>query len=672
MTKEQAKEQIEKLRKELREANYKYYVLAQPDMSDYDFDKKLEKLQELEKTFPEFDDPNSPTRRVGGEPTKIFNTVTHKYPMMSLEKSYNIDDLKDWINRISKLVNEKFTFCVELKYDGVSLSNQYIDKKLVQSLTRGDGISGDDVTNNARTIKTLPLVLNGNDVPEVVFIRGEAMISRKHFKRINNEQAEKGLETYMNARNLAAGTLKLQDPKLVAKRNLDFIGYFMLGENLPVNNQFDALKKLEQWGFFVPHDYIKANNLDEIMDFILDWGVKRFDFPYDTDGIVVKVNEFDIQKKLGATAKAPRWAMAYKFPAERKLTRLLSVDFQVGRTGKVTPVANLEPVILAGTTVKRATLHNEDNMKKLDLHEGDYVYVEKAGEIIPQVVGVEKSKRNPRAKSIHFINHCPVCNTPLIRQGADYFCVNTTTCEPQIKAQIEHFVSRKAMDIEGLGPETIDLLFQQGLIHNVADLYDLKPENLQNLERLGEKSAQNIIDSINQSKKQSFEKVLYALGIRHVGETAAKIIAKRFKNIDTLINAPIEAIISIKGIGEKIAGSIKNYFSNPDNIELINRLKQAGLQFEITNNEEPANDKLKGKKFVISGTFENFSRSEIKKNIEQNGGKLVSAISKNVDYLLAGEKPGPSKIAKAKTLNIPIISEKDYLKMIDLQNKIMR
>jgi DNA ligase (NAD+) len=364
--------------------------------------------------------------------------------------------------------------------------------------------------------------------------------------------------------------------------------------------------------------------------------------------------------------------MAYKFPAERKLTRLLSVDFQVGRTGKVTPVANLEPVILAGTTVKRATLHNEDNMKKLDLHEGDYVYVEKAGEIIPQVVGVEKSKRNPRAKSIHFINHCPVCNTPLIRQGADYFCVNTTTCEPQIKAQIEHFVSRKAMDIEGLGPETIDLLFQQGLIHNVADLYDLKPENLQNLERLGEKSAQNIIDSINQSKKQSFEKVLYALGIRHVGETAAKIIAKRFKNIDTLINAPIEAIISIKGIGEKIAGSIKNYFSNPDNIELINRLKQAGLQFEITNNEEPANDKLKGKKFVISGTFENFSRSEIKKNIEQNGGKLVSAISKNVDYLLAGEKPGPSKIAKAKTLNIPIISEKDYLKMIDLQNKIMR
>jgi len=665
MTKEQAREQIEKLRKELREANYKYYVLAQPDMSDYDFDKKLEKLQDLEKAFPEFDDPNSPTRRVGGEPTKEFKTIAHKYPMMSLEKSYNIDELKDWIKRISKLVHKDFTFCVELKYDGVSLSNQYIDKKLVQSLTRGDGVSGDDVTNNARTIKTLPLILNGDDVPNELIVRGEAMISGKMFKQINDKQQENGLETYMNARNLAAGTLKLQDPKLVAQRNLDFIAYFMLGENLPVDNQFDALQQLEKWGFFVPHDYIKANNLDEIMDFILDWGVKRFDFPYDTDGIVVKVNEFDIQKKLGATAKAPRWAMAYKFPAERKLTRLLSVDFQVGRTGKITPVANLEPVVLAGTTVKRATLHNEDNMKKLDLHEGDYVYVEKAGEIIPQVVGVEKTKRNYNAPPVNFINHCPVCNNTLIRQGADYFCLNTATCDPQIKAQIEHFVSRKAMNIEGLGPETIDLLFQEKLIENVADLYDLQVENLKYLERLGEKSAQNIIEGIEKSKKQSFEKLLYALGIRHVGEIAAKIIAKRFKNIDAIINAPLEAIISIKGIGEKIAQSIKNYFEKPENIELINRLKQAGLQFEINQQNEQTNNKLQAKKFVISGTFENFSRSEIKKSIEQNGGKLVSAISKNVDYLLAGEKPGPSKISKAKSLGINVISEKDYLKMIE-------
>ncbi len=664
MTREEAKQRIDTLRKELREANYKYYVLAHPDMSDYEYDKKLEELQRLEQEFPEFDDPNSPTRRVGGQPTKEFKTVKHKYPMLSLEKSYNIDDLKDWINRISKLVTEKFTFCVELKYDGVSLSNEYIDKQLVQSLTRGDGVTGDDVTPNARTIKTLPLVLKGKDIPYEVFARGEAMISRENFEKINREQAEAGQETYANARNLAAGTLKLLDPKMVAKRNLDFIAYFMLGENLPVDNQYDALKKLEEWGFFVPHDYIKATHVDEIMDFILDWGVKRFDFPYDTDGIVIKVNEFAIQEKLGSTAKAPRWAMAYKFPAERKLTRLISVDFQVGRTGKVTPVANLEPVQLAGTIVKRATLHNEDNMKKLDLHEGDYVYVEKAGEIIPQVVGVEKSKRKPGARPIRFIDHCPVCNTPLVKQGADYFCVNTTTCEPQIKAQIEHFVSRKAMDIEGLGPETIDLLYKEGLIHNIADLYELKAEDLKDLERLGEKSAQNIIKGIEKSKEKPFEKVLYALGIRHVGETAAKLIARHFKNIDNLIQAKPEEITAIKGIGEKIAESIKNYFSNPQNIELINRLKQAGVQFKIDENEEKIEDKLHGKKFVISGTFQNFSRSELKENIEKNGGKIVSSISKNTDYLLAGEKPGPSKISKAQSLNIPIISEEDYLEMI--------
>ena len=664
MTKEEAKKKIEALRKELQEANYKYYVLAQPDMSDYDFDRKLEELQKLEQAYPEFYDPNSPTQRVGGEPTTEFKTVKHKYPMMSLDKSYNIQDLKDWINRISKLVDEKFSFCVELKYDGVSLSNQYIDKKLVQSLTRGDGISGDDVTNNARTIRTLPLVLRGDDVPHEVFARGEVLISRENFERINQEQAQKGETTYMNARNLAAGTLKLLDPKIVAKRQLDFVAYFMLGEELPVDNQYDALKKLEQWGFFVPHDYIKATNLDEIMDFILDWGVKRFDFPYDTDGIVVKVNEFDIQEKLGYTAKSPRWAMAYKFPAERKLTKLLSVDFQVGRTGKVTPVANLAPIKLAGTIVKRATLHNEDNMKKLDLHEGDYVYVEKAGEIIPQVVGVDKSKRQAGAKPIRFIDHCPVCNTPLIKQGADYFCVNTTTCEPQIKAQIEHFVSRKAMDIDGLGPEIINLLYQNGLIHNVADLYDLKVDDLKDLEGLGEKSAKNIINSIQKSKNQSFERVLYALGIRHVGENAAKLIAKHFKSIDRLMQASTEDITAIKGIGEKIAESIKTYFSNPENIELINRLKQAGLQFEMHEDEAPVIDKLHGKKFVISGTFEHFSRDELKKNIEQNGGKVVSSVSKNTDYLLAGDKPGPSKVSKAQNLGVSIISETDYLDMI--------
>ena len=664
MNKKEAKLKIESLRNELREANYKYYVMAQPNMSDYDFDRKLEELQNLEKEFPEFFDYNSPTQRVGGEPTTTFETVKHQYPMLSLEKSYNIQDLKDWINRISKLVDDKFTFCVELKYDGVSLSNQYIDKNLIQSLTRGDGISGDDVTVNARTIRTLPLVLKANDVPNEVFVRGEVMISRENFERINEEQKHKGETTYMNARNLAAGTMKLLDPKIVAKRQLDFVGYILIGNNLPVKTQYDALKKLEEWGFFVPHDYIKANNLDEIMDFILDWGMKRFDFPYDTDGIVVKVNEFDIQEKLGYTAKSPRWAMAYKFPAERKLTKLLSVDFQVGRTGKVTPVANLEAVKLAGTIVKRATLHNEDNMKKLNLHEGDYVYVEKAGEIIPQVVGVENSKRNSEASQIQFVTHCPVCNTPLIRQGADYFCMNTASCEPQIKAQIEHFVSRKAMNIDGLGPEIINLLFQNGLIHNIADLYDLKTEDLKDLEGLGEKSAQNIIESIQNSKNQPFEKVLFALGIRHVGEIAAKLIAKHFKSIDRLMQASIEEITVIKGIGEKIAESIKTYFSNPKNIELISRLKQAGLQFE-KQEEDNIVDKLQGKKFVISGTFEHFSRRDLKKNIEQNGGKNVSSISKNTDFLLAGDKPGPSKVSKAESLGVPIISEADYLKMIE-------
>ncbi len=665
MTKEEARNQIEKLRKILNEANYRYYVLAQPTMSDYDFDKKLEQLAKLEKEFPEFDDPNSPTKRVGGEPVKGFQTVKHEYPMYSLDKSYNIDDLKDWITRIKKLVDEDFTFCVELKYDGISLSNKYLNGKLAQSLTRGDGIQGDDITVNARTIRTLPLVINFADVPDKMYVRGEAMISRKKFIEINKKQKEEGKESYMNARNLAAGTLKLLDSKLVASRGVDFIAYFLLGENLPEKTQYDTLKKLEEWGFFVPHDYIKANTLEEVMDFILDWGVKRFDFPYDTDGIVVKVNEFDVQEKLGFTAKAPRWAMAYKFPAERKLTRLLSVDFQVGRTGKVTPVANLEPVELAGTIVKRATLHNEDNIKKLDLHEGDYVYVEKAGEIIPQVVAVEKSKRKEHAKAIEFVKKCPVCDTPLKKIGADYFCVDSANCLPQIKAKIEHFVSRKAMDIDGVGPETIDLLLENGLINNIADLYDLKKEDIVPLERLGEKSADNMIKGIEKSKNRSFEKVLYALGIRHVGETTAKKLARHFKSLDNLINASMEQLVKVGDVGEKIAESIKDFFANQENMELIKRLKEKGLHFELTDDELPKSDKLQGKKFVISGTFTHFSRNELKKNIEENGGKLVSSVSKNTDYLLAGEKPGPSKISKAESLHIPIISEADYLAMTE-------
>ena len=664
MTKEQAKKRIEELRKILEDANYRYYVLAKPTISDYEYDKLLEELEKLEKEYPEFADPNSPTQRVGGEPVKGFKTVKHKYPMLSLEKSYNIEDLKDWIKRIKRLVDDDFSFCVELKYDGVSLSNKYVHGRLVQSVTRGDGFYGDDVTQNARTIRTLPLVLKGNDYPDELYVRGEAMIAREKFEKINEKQKKEGKDTYMNPRNLAAGTLKQLDSKIVAQRGLDFIAYTMLAEKLPVDNQCDALKKLEEWGFLVPHAYKKAKDVDEIMDFILDWGVKRFDFPYDTDGVVIKVNEFDVQKKLGYTSKAPRWAMAYKFPAERKLTRLKSVDFQVGRTGKVTPVANLEPVELGGSIVKRATLHNEDNIKKLDLHEGDYVYVEKAGEVIPQVVEVEKSKRKPGAKPIEFVKKCPVCDTPLVKIGADYYCVESEDCLPQIKEKIKHFVGRKAMDIEGLGPETIDLLLEKGLIRNVADLYDLKQKDLIPLERLGEKSADNIIKSIEKSKDRSFEKVLYALGIKHVGETTAKKLARHFKSLDALIKATPEELEKVGDIGEKTAQSIKEFFENPKNKEIIQRLKEKGLRFQLGEDELPKSNKLQGKKFVVSGTFQNFSRDELKKSIEENGGKVVSSVSKNTDYLLAGEKPGPSKVEKAKKLGIPIISEEDYLKMI--------
>jgi len=665
MDKESIQQQIENLRKELREANYKYYVLAQPEMSDYDFDRKLEELQKLEQAHPEFFDPNSPTRRVGGEPTKDFPSITHKYQMYSLEKSYNINDLQDWVKRISKLIDTEFTFCVELKYDGISLSNRYENKRLVQSVTRGDGVKGDDITNNARTIRTLPLVIDAKDVPEEIFVRGEAMISRDNFDKINKKQEASGVETYMNARNLAAGTLKLQDPKAVAKRNVDFVAYTLLGNALSINNQYEALEKLSEWGFFVPHDYIKASNLDEVMNFIMEWGVKRFDFPYDTDGIVIKVNEFDIQEKLGTTAKAPRWAMAYKFPAERKLTKLESIDFQVGRTGKITPVANLEAIKLAGTIVKRATLHNEDNIKKLDLHYDDYVFVEKAGEIIPQVVGADKTKRQAGAVPVSFVKECPVCHSPLTRYGADWFCTNSDTCEPQIKAKMEHFVSRKAMDIDGMGPETIELLYKEGLIHNIGDLYDLKVDDVKYLERLGEKSGQNMIAGLEKSKQQSFEKVLFAIGIKHVGETAAQLLAQHFKNIDNIIQATPEEIMAIKGIGEKIAESVREYFSDPKHIELINKLKEKGLQFEITETAEESINTLEGKKFVISGTFAHFSRSDLKKNIVQNGGKVSSSISKNTDYLLAGEKPGPSKISKAESLGVSIISEDDYLAMIN-------
>jgi DNA ligase (NAD+) len=663
MTQNEARQRIDELRKILREANHNYYVLAQPTLSDYEFDNLLKELQKLEQNYPEFQDENSPTQRVGGTVSDAFTNVTHKHPMYSLDNSYSLDDLKEWEQRIKKLIDKPFTYSLELKYDGASLSIEYQDYKMFQALTRGDGMQGEDITNNVRTIKTAPLLVS-NSQSKDFFVRGEVLISKEIFNKVNEQRKKDGQDAFMNPRNLAAGTLKTLDSSVVAQRQLDFIAYYLIDESATAKTQVEALDEMRQRGFFIPKTYAQASNLDEVMDYIMDWSVKRFDFPYETDGIVIKVNEFELQETLGFTSKYPRWAIAYKFPAERKKTRLLSVDFQVGRTGKITPVANLEAVELAGTIVRRATLHNEDNIHKLDLHQNDMVYVEKAGEIIPQVVNVEKADRMIGSSPIDFITHCPVCHTALTRIGADYFCTNSNSCAPQIKAQIEHFVGRKAMDIDGTGSETVELLFNEGLIKNIADLYDLKTENLIHLERLGEKSASNMIEGIKKSKQQAFEKVLFAIGIKHVGETAAKLLAKHFKNLENLMQADKEQIVGIKGIGDKIAESIIDYFANPKNKELISRLQQAGLQFEISEDETPVDNKLGGKKFVISGTFKQFSRSELKKNIEMNGGKLVSSISKNTDFVLAGDKMGPAKLKKAQDLGIAIISEEDYLAMI--------
>lgn len=663
MTKDAAKKLIALLRKEINDANYKYYVLAKPDISDYEYDKKLELLAKLEKEFPEFDDPNSPTHHVGGEPVTTFKEVKHKYPMLSLEKSYDLKEVKKWFDTTIKNVNAPISFCVELKYDGVSLSNHYIDGKLVQSVTRGDGITGDDVTQNAKTIKTLPKKLKCTDLSEEIFVRGEVLISREQFQKINESQHNNEQKTYLSARNLAAGTLKLLDPKIVAERNLDFVAYYLLGENLPVNTQYEALKKLESCGFFVPHAYIHATNFNEIENFILNWEVKRFDFMFDTDGIVIKVNEFKYYQQLGETAKSPRWAMAYKFPAKQKITKLLDVVYQVGRTGKVTPVAVLEPIELDGSIIKRATLHNEDNMKKLDLHEGDYVYVERAGGVIPQVVKVDLSKRDPKSKPIKFIDHCPICNTLLVKIGADYYCKDTKNCLPKIKAKIAHFASRNAMDIKGLGKKTIDILVEKGLVKDVTDLYKLKKEALLSLEGFDQKSAENLIRSIQNSKKQLFEKVLYALGIRNVGENTAKILAQHFKNIHNLIQAKVSDISKIEGIGPIVAKSITTYFSDPEHLKQIETLQNIGLQFQI-NKSSKIDNKLQNKSFVVSGKFKHFTREAIKESIEKHGGHVMNTVSNKTNYLLIGDKPGPVKIQKAKKYGVKIIDEDTYLKMI--------
>lgn len=668
MATENIPQRITELRAILEEYNYNYYVLSQPVVSDSEFDMLMKELEKLEAENPGFFDPNSPTQRVGSDLNKEFEQVRHQYPMLSLSNSYSEEELRDFDQKIRKLTDQKFEYVCELKYDGTSISLRYKNGMLNKAITRGDGTFGDDVTTNVRTIKSIPLKLKGTDFPEEFEIRGEILLPFAEFERINQEREEEGEALFANPRNAASGTLKSQKSSVVAERKLDAYFYFLLGENLPDDGHLENLQAAKSWGFKISPDTEKCANIDEVIAFIRKWNLKRFDLPVATDGIVIKVNSLNLQQYLGSTAKSPRWAIAYKYKAEQAATTLLSVSYQVGRTGAVTPVANLEPVLLAGTTVKRASLHNADIIKNLDLHLGDTVYVEKGGEIIPKITGVDASSRHPMASPVVFIKNCPECETALIRNEGEaaHYCPNEDGCPPQIKGKMEHFIGRKAMNIDGLGAETIDLLYNEGLIRNIADLYDLQKEQISRLERLGDKSAERILKSLDESRMVPFEKVLFALGIRFVGETVAKILANRLINIETIEAASLEELTAIDEIGGRIAESVRAYFSNPKNVQLIERLKEKGLQMQI-DEASLANrsDKLSGLSIIISGTFEKNSRDDLKKMIEQNGGKNVSSISKNTNYLLAGSNIGPSKLEKAEKLNIPIISEDDFLKMID-------
>lgn len=659
-------QQITTLRNELREHNYNYYVLDNPTISDFEFDQKLKQLQELEKAHPEFYDANSPTLRVGGEITKNFETVPHTYRMYSLDNSYSKEDLEDWEKRIEKTVDGKVEFTCELKYDGASISLTYENGKLKKAVTRGDGFQGDDVTANVKTIRSIPLQLKG-DYPPLFDIRGEIVLPFEGFTKMNAERVEAGEEPYRNPRNTASGSLKLQDSAEVAKRPLDCLLYSIVGEKLPIKTQFESLEKARQWGFKVPEAAKLAKNLDEVLEFVNYWDVHRHELPYETDGIVVKVNNLQQQEELGYTAKSPRWAMAYKFKAEQVSTVLNQITYQVGRTGAITPVANLEPVELAGTIVKRASLHNADQIAKLDIREGDTVFVEKGGEIIPKIIGVDFTQRDPNSLPTNYITECPECGTTLVRtEGeAQHYCPNTEGCPPQIIGRIQHFISRKAMDIEGLGGETVALLVNNGLINNYADLYLLKEEQIIPLERMAQKSAENMIKGIEASKLIPFERVLFALGIRYVGETVAKKLAKHYKTIDALRNASEEELTTVDEIGERIAQSVVSFFASEENIAIIERLKSYGVQLEISA-EKLANqtDTLKGNTFVVSGVFTKVSRDELKKLIEDNGGKVSSSISSKTNYVVAGDNMGPSKKTKAESLGVAIISEDDFLQMI--------
>lgn len=665
---ESVKHRIEELSKQIEEHNYRYYVAAEPVISDYDFDKLLEELIQLEKEHPEYLNSNSPSQRVGGQITKEFKTVKHKYPMLSLGNTYSEEELTDFDERVKKVLTNGYEYVCELKYDGVAIGLTYKNGNLIQAVTRGDGEKGDDVTTNAKTIMSIPLQLRGSDYPEEFEIRGEVFMPRNVFDEINKEREEIGDALMANPRNAAAGTLKMQDSAVVAKRNLDCFLYFVLGENLPFNNHYDNLKAAHNWGFKVSDHAKKVGSISDVFTFINHWDKERYNLDFDIDGVVIKVNSYEQQKALGFTAKSPRWAIAYKFKAQQVSTVLQSISYQVGRTGVITPVANLKPVLLAGTTVKRASLHNADIIEKLDVRVGDAVFVEKGGEIIPKIIGVDLTKRLPDTHPITYIRQCPECGTELIRNDAEanHYCPNETFCPPQVKGKMEHFVGRRAMDIDSLGAETIAQLYDAGLVKSIADIYELKKEPLLQLQRMAEKSVNNLLAGVEASKKIPFERVLYAIGIRHIGETTAKKLAYYFKNIDALKNATVEQLVEVGDIGETTAKSIVSYFQNEQNADVINRLKSHGLQMELSAEQlVSASDKLKDLSFVVSGVFSKFSRDDLKKTIEQNGGKNVGSISAKTSYVIAGENMGPEKLKKAEKLGIPIISEDDFLKMIN-------
>jgi DNA ligase (NAD+) len=681
----EVKHRIIELRKRLDEHNFKYYVASSPSISDYEFDKLLEELIQLEKRHPQFYDANSPSQRVGGTVTKEFETVKHRYPMLSLGNTYSQKELREFDERVKKtlgtgndLFKPGYEYACELKFDGVAIGLHYENGKLVRAVTRGDGIKGDDVTHNVKTIKSIPLTLKGNNYPASFEIRGEIFLPRKEFDRMNAELAaqlndegyneeEISERLYRNPRNTASGTLKQQDSSNVASRKLDCFLYAVYGENLPFKTHIESLQNAKQWGFKTSDDTKLCKNLDEVFSFIETYNHKRETLPYDIDGIVLKINSYRQQEELGFTAKSPRWAISYKYKAESAVTVLREITYQVGRTGAITPVANLEPVMLAGTLVKRASLHNADIISKLDVRIGDYVSIEKGGEIIPKINGVILEKRAAHVHPVAYITNCPECNTPLIRKDGEaiHYCPNENGCPPQIKGKMEHFTSRKAMDIEGLGSETVELLFNKNMLHNITDIYQLTKEPLANMERWGEKSAQNLIEGIEKSKSIPFERVLFALGIRYVGDTVAKKLARHFKNIDAIANATYEQLCEAPEVGEKIAGSVLAWFQLETNKQLIGKLKTAGLQFELieTEDDKPLGNSLSGKSIVVSGTFKNFSRDGIKLFIERHGGKVSGSISKKTSFVVAGDDMGPAKLEKANQLGVKIIGEEELEKM---------